>query len=50
MMLGNQLITRKMCLHYRDGIPLGTVGRQLDGTAVQMLHRLAAVFKASAPL
>jgi transposase len=46
-LLGNQLITRVLLLHYRDGIPLGTVSEQLGvvlGTLVQMLHRLAALF------
>lgn len=46
-LLGNQLITRVLLLHYRDGIPLGTVSDQLGvslGTVVEMLHRLAALF------
>ncbi|MGH2621516.1 MAG: IS66 family transposase, partial [Anaerolineales bacterium] len=46
-LLGNQLLTRVLLLHYRDGIPLGTVSEQLGlalGTLVQMLHRLAALF------
>jgi transposase len=51
-LLGNQLITRVLLLHYRDGIPLGTVSEQLGvtfGTLVQMLHRLASLFQAVVP-
>ena len=51
-LLGNQLITRVLLLHYRDGIPLGTVCAQLGvafGTLVQMLHRLAALFQGVVP-
>ena len=47
-LLGNQLLTRVVLLHYRDGIPLGTVSEQLGvalGTLVPMLHRLAALFQ-----
>jgi hypothetical protein len=47
-LLGNQLLTRVVLLHYRDGIPLGTVSEQLAvalGTLVPMLHRLAALFQ-----
>ena len=47
-LLGNQLITRILILHYRDGLPLGTVCEQLGialGTVVQMLHRLATLFQ-----
>jgi hypothetical protein len=47
-LLGNQLITRVLLLHYRDGIPLGTVSEQFAvalGTLVQRLHRLATWFQ-----
>ncbi len=51
-LLGNQLITRIVLLHYRDGIPLGTVCHQLGialSTALQMLNRLAGLFKGIVP-
>src|SRR5439155_12052581 len=47
-----QLITRILILHYRDGLPLGTVCEQLGialGTVVQMLHRLATLFQGIGP-
>jgi len=51
-LLSNQLITRIVILHYRDGLPLGTVCEQLGvalGTVIQMLHRLATLFQAILP-
>lgn len=51
-LLGNQLIARIAFLHYVHGIPLGRICDQMGldlGSVVQMLHRLAGVFKPVVP-
>lgn len=47
-LFGNQLMTQVVFLHYRHGIPLGTVCEQTGvglGTAIEILHRMAALFR-----
>ena len=51
-LFGNQLIARVAFMHYLHGIPLGRIGDQMGldlGRVVQMLHRLAGLFKALLP-
>lgn len=51
-LLGNQLIARIAFMHYVHGIPLGRICDQMGldlGTVVQMLHRLAGLFKPIMP-
>lgn len=51
-LLGNQLIARIAFMHYVHGIPLGRIGDQMGldlGTVLQMLHRLAGLFKPVLP-
>ncbi len=46
-LVGNQLITQVVLLHYRHGIPLGRICEQTGaglGTVVAILHRMAALF------
>jgi hypothetical protein len=51
-LLGNQLVARIAFMHYVHGIPLGRICDQMGldlGTVVQMLHRLASLFKSVVP-
>ncbi len=51
-LLGNQLTARIAFMHYVHGIPLGRICDQMGldlGTVVQMLHRLASLFKSVVP-
>jgi transposase len=51
-LFGNQLIARIAFLHYVHGIPLGRICEQMGldlGSVVQMLHRLAGIFKPVVP-
>lgn len=51
-LFGNQLISRMAFLHYVHGIPLGRLGDPMGldlGSVVQMLHRLAGLFKPVMP-
>lgn len=51
-LFGNQLIARIAFLHYVHGIPLGRICDQMGldlGSVVQMLHRLASLFKPVVP-
>jgi len=46
-LVGNQLITQVVMLHYRHGIPMGRICAQTGlglGTVIAILHRLAALF------
>jgi transposase len=46
-LVGNQLITQVVLLHYRHGIPLGRICEQTGvglGTVIAILHRMAALF------
>jgi len=51
-LFGNQLIARIAFMHYVHGIPLGRICDQMGldlGSVVQMLHRLAGLFKPVLP-
>jgi len=51
-LFGNQLIARIAFMHYVHGIPLGRICDQMSldlGSIVQMLHRLAGLFKPVLP-
>ena len=51
-LFGNQLTARVLCMHYLHGIPLGRICDQLAleiGSLIQMLHRIARLFKAVLP-
>ncbi len=51
-LFGNQLIARMAFMHYLHGIPLGRICDQMGldlGSVVQMLHRLAGLFKPVLP-
>ena len=51
-LFGNQLIARIAFLHYVQGIPLGRICDPMGldlGSVVQMLHRLAGLFKPVVP-
>lgn len=51
-LFGNQLTARVLCMHYLHGIPLGRIADQLAleiGSLIQMLHRIARLFKAVLP-
>jgi transposase len=50
---GNQLSARVLGMHYLHGIPLGRISEQLGlkiGSLIEMLHRMARLFKAVLPL
>jgi transposase len=52
-LFGNQLTARIACLHYLHGMPLGRICDQMSlslGSVIQMLHRLAGLFKPVMPL
>lgn len=52
-LFGNQLTARVLAMHYLHGIPLGRIGDQFAleiGSLIEMLHRMARLFKAVLPV